>query len=82
MDEWKSNMLNSFFQMDAYCQIYQNGFIIKFLLRENLIVKMLEQQKSRYFYKSSTHVPFTFSSLFLAKYCSILGDGGEMHELM
>ena len=32
-----------FFQMDAYCQNLSNGFIIKFVLRENLTVKMLEQ---------------------------------------
>ena len=32
----KLNILNSIFQMDAYCQNLSNSFIIKFVLRENL----------------------------------------------
>ena len=64
-------MLDSFVQIDAYCQDLSNSLIIKFLWRENLIVKKLKQQKSRYF-KSSTHVPFAISSLFLSKYFDII----------
>ena len=64
-------MLNSFVQMDAYCQnLSKKPYKIFVAVKPNS-EKVGTVDSIRYF-KSSTHVPFAISSLFLSTYCNII----------
>ena len=64
-------MLNSVVHKDAYCQNLSNS-LIKFLLRENLIVKKFKWNSRRVGTLNLQHMYPLLSSLFLSTYCSII----------